>query len=1371
MCALASSASASSQAPPTERLVDFVTTVGLGSKFFSKFSAMEAEIAENLLEQSYSPELLTRAPTTDTKERQLPENVELFTFPDSIRFEERRLTSRYHTFTLTDVAGNRKYGFCLVRYFRMRSSFISRVNRAVGERKYKKLFLPSAVCIISRFPFFMKFGKYFSVFQSLQSSRFKFGARVTEKIFEELCIPFPVQNGAVVDMGTTLIPFSNLSTKDHLPLSDVDFKVLVCTLSPSNILMALYCLLSEQQLLFISENSYALSQCTESLMSLMHPFVWNFVYIPVLPRILREYLIAPFPYVMGTLRGFLEEVEIHEMAIVIDLDSNAIFCPKSLSLESPGCITPLPWRFHKRVLEKLERFQSISPPPPSMDVQCPELNMQNYQLLLYDNEGHSGSSSALGGVNQQNSDLFVFDDPSRRCFRSFSELLEDDSGCSTSESESSGEEDHDFEVDFGTKDPNYHSFVQRKRPPPHEPGPSSGWPAMASSLPPPLLDGAPLGVHPVSWAPGNGVHFSDRVTASEGEGEDFQQRLQRRHPMNTSELSLDCLTPNLEDDQMGSWHETSTRISAWNAEKGVPPPLDLRERAAALAAANSHAHGSVDLQPRSGSSGPRRKLHPGERGPPKQSPKSVAASAARKLQQEVEEIVSLPYDPTSGVSDSQDIQNTNSESMPPTPYPSTANMSVLALENPLQDIPEGEILNTTDLAPLTPSDIDSLRAPPTPPPSEVDAPSQYVRGMSDLERQLARRKQSSQTGVRNLPGNPHPSLCSDVSTSLLSQHSTGQLLQEAEQKLLHPPMDGSHSPPSPLAPHAAAMLQNGNPLGIGLGTVDMSRLRSVSPDTSSASELTTCPGPVYAPPPSDASQVPSANHTSVSSSALETSEALTEYMNTEQDISPVSRAYHRQHTANALLHLQVCKGLGPISASLESSTSTPNPNAPMRNRSPGGRPQDYAPSMDETSAVNQSGIPGRSALPSQNPSFTLSVQQAIPPERKSLPNIDIPLPLEEEPKSSHSPTAGSNNPLVSSSMSSRSNSFMVSMSRASGSSFPPVGPSTPSLQSQFYSSSSKSLETVRKSFLNVWVSIFKLYRQYLIFPTAEDPDPQDIFRHAAFIEESSVDIQSFLERFCSTQAFQFFTQSRLDLSEPDLFDELVREKLTRLSISLNIRSTSSFSGVLIKQGSFVKSWKRRFFILKGTTLSYFVDKSARRKKGSFEIVPGQSRIIAPRESIPAQPTPYLFSIITPTKRLNCCAETPHIRKGWMHQLRAKAMDVAQRENLVKLYRPERSNNFTELIQRARNEQTRHFQNFIQWVALHKTPQTPSTPFSPSSLPSSGGVLDARENEKFDSDDESISDDGEVMGHDVNHAQFSDEEVDGEGIVDEEVPLV
>ena len=106
-------------------------------------------------------------------------------------------------------------------------------------------------------------------------------------------------------------------------------------------------------------------------------------------------------------------------------------------------------------------------------------------------------------------------------------------------------------------------------------------------------------------------------------------------------------------------------------------------------------------------------------------------------------------------------------------------------------------------------------------------------------------------------------------------------------------------------------------------------------------------------------------------SALETSEALTEYMNTEQDISPVSRAYHRQHTANALLHLQVCKGvcgsesssspppppththtnnthascvswalnshggavslqLGPISASLESSTSTPNPNAPMR---------------------------------------------------------------------------------------------------------------------------------------------------------------------------------------------------------------------------------------------------------------------------------------------------------------------------------------------------------------------------------------------------------------------------------------------------------
>lgn len=67
------------------------------------------------------------------------------------------------------------------------------------------------------------------------------------------------------------------------------------------------CAMAERKILFVSNHIGLLNMASESLISLMYPYTWEYTYIPVLPEQLHGYLQAPVPFIVG-IHGRPEEV-------------------------------------------------------------------------------------------------------------------------------------------------------------------------------------------------------------------------------------------------------------------------------------------------------------------------------------------------------------------------------------------------------------------------------------------------------------------------------------------------------------------------------------------------------------------------------------------------------------------------------------------------------------------------------------------------------------------------------------------------------------------------------------------------------------------------------------------------------------------------------------------------------------------------------------------------------------------------------------------------------------------------------------------------------------------------------------------------------
>ena len=92
-------------------------------------------------------------------------------------------------------------------------------------------------------------------------------------------------------------------------------------LGVENAVKLLIIVLLEHQVLVYSSEFDKLMLVCESITTLMYPFKWPHVYVPILPPSLENFLDAPVPYIMGLLRPTTDlELYKHGSVGILDID-------------------------------------------------------------------------------------------------------------------------------------------------------------------------------------------------------------------------------------------------------------------------------------------------------------------------------------------------------------------------------------------------------------------------------------------------------------------------------------------------------------------------------------------------------------------------------------------------------------------------------------------------------------------------------------------------------------------------------------------------------------------------------------------------------------------------------------------------------------------------------------------------------------------------------------------------------------------------------------------------------------------------------------------------------------------------------------------
>ncbi|KKF93493.1 DENN domain-containing protein [Ceratocystis platani] len=144
-------------------------------------------------------------------------------------------------------------------------------------------------------------------------------------------IVVPMTDGAILRVPATSPkvgrwqPLERKEAANEIPGSrTIDIYSLFRSLSLENVVALFEYALAESRIIFLSSHTSMLHLACHALVSLLYPFKWASVFIPVLPARLLSVLEAPCPYIVGIERRY-ERIDLpDDDYVLVDLDKDTI---------------------------------------------------------------------------------------------------------------------------------------------------------------------------------------------------------------------------------------------------------------------------------------------------------------------------------------------------------------------------------------------------------------------------------------------------------------------------------------------------------------------------------------------------------------------------------------------------------------------------------------------------------------------------------------------------------------------------------------------------------------------------------------------------------------------------------------------------------------------------------------------------------------------------------------------------------------------------------------------------------------------------------------------------------------------------------------
>jgi hypothetical protein len=198
------------------------------------------------------------------------------------------------------------------------------------------LYIPQCACLISKYPYTKQMESTLELLINLYTEeKFKLEDLYKAILYITREIPIPPNNKRLI----FYLPFTNTSLEivgpiyKELPLTNNNLLAILEIFSIENIITIQYLMLTEQKVLFISDDPEQLTNIIDSFVSLLYPFEWIHTYIPILSEDMIKYLQSFMPFIMGieeymleTAKEYLDESENTYLVYIrknyIDVSSN-----------------------------------------------------------------------------------------------------------------------------------------------------------------------------------------------------------------------------------------------------------------------------------------------------------------------------------------------------------------------------------------------------------------------------------------------------------------------------------------------------------------------------------------------------------------------------------------------------------------------------------------------------------------------------------------------------------------------------------------------------------------------------------------------------------------------------------------------------------------------------------------------------------------------------------------------------------------------------------------------------------------------------------------------------------------------------------------
>eukprot|EP00949_MAST-11_sp_MAST-11-sp1_P000815 g815.t1 len=326
------------------------------------------------------PGLLEQYPRRPYPDMPVPEQMADFCFPLGLSLcTAPEPPSLFHV-VLTDITKTALYGTCLHWYERVQphevaawlSSPMERSTSGVQSQsrghfpswlnlqdvsKNPPMYAPRCMCVLSHWSFF-------EIFRIFLSQLLRIGYSVAplhiERYIANFMCDIPLPPRGLTSVQYTLADASMIISRpppNELPLCNISLRPLFLCLDLENISRVVGALLTETSIVLCCSKLSLLTTVSEALRSLIFPFDWQCIYIPVVPHSCYELLFSPVPYFMGLNTDFEAEEELHSISdtLFVDLDRNALHCNGQMG-------PPLPDKLRKSLISRLKKCTCTADP-------------------------------------------------------------------------------------------------------------------------------------------------------------------------------------------------------------------------------------------------------------------------------------------------------------------------------------------------------------------------------------------------------------------------------------------------------------------------------------------------------------------------------------------------------------------------------------------------------------------------------------------------------------------------------------------------------------------------------------------------------------------------------------------------------------------------------------------------------------------------------------------------------------------------------------------------------------------------------------------------------------------------------------------------